>query len=100
MTEQLGLDLAERGMAVVETAEAIHGTWVKEADAVIWWLAHKGVPFTAEDVRAYVGDPIHPNAMGARLNAAAKKGWITKAGVIKASRPERHANEMRQWVGT
>jgi hypothetical protein len=97
--KQLGLFYKERGMALVETAEAIHGTWVKQADATIEWLAMKGVPFTAEDVRAYVGDPAHPNAMGARLNAAARKGIIVKAGTIKASRPERHANEMRQWVG-
>jgi hypothetical protein len=38
--------------------------------------------------------------MGARLNAAARKGIIVKAGTIKASRPERHANEMRLWRGT
>jgi hypothetical protein len=90
----------ERGMAIVETAEAIHGKWVKEADAAIWWLASKGQPFSAEDVRAYCGDPAHPNAMGARLNAAAKKGWIVRAGYIHATRPERHANEMRLWVGS
>jgi hypothetical protein len=38
--------------------------------------------------------------MGARINAAAKRGVIVKAGVVKASRTERHANEMRLWVGT
>jgi hypothetical protein len=89
----------QRGMAIVETAEAMHGRWVKQADATIEWLAMKGVPFSAEDVRDYVGDPAHPNAMGARINAAAKRGLIVKAGTVKAHRPERHANEMRLWVG-
>jgi hypothetical protein len=103
MTEQLemfsGAGRKRRGMAIVETAEAIHGRWVKQADATIEWLAMKGDPFSAEDVRAYVGDPAHPNAMGARINAAARKGLIIKAGTVKADRPERHANEMRLWIG-
>jgi hypothetical protein len=37
--------------------------------------------------------------MGARINAAAKRGLIVKAGTVKAHRPERHANEKRLWVG-
>lgn len=99
MTDQLGLFYKERGMRLAETAEAIHGEWVKKADAAIWWLAHKGLPFSAEDVRAYAGEPTHPNAVGARFNAAARRGWIVKAGTVKASRSERHANEMRLWIG-
>ena len=89
----------QRGMAAVETAEAIHGAWVERADAEILFLARTGIPFSAEDVRRTAGDPVHPNAMGARFNAAARRGLIRKAGVIKADRSERHANEMRLWIG-
>ena len=106
MTDQLGLFYKERGMAIVETAEAIHSDWIERADDAIRELAGtrfaftgEPIPFTAEDVRARVGPPAHPNSMGARMNAAAKRGLIVKAGTVKASRPERHANEMRLWVG-
>jgi hypothetical protein len=99
VADQLGLFYQQRGMAIVETAEAIHGRWVERADWTIRNLAARREPFSAEDVRRIAGDPVHPNAMGARINAAAKRGVIVKAGVVKASRTERHANEMRLWVG-
>jgi len=99
VTDQLGLFYKERGMAIVETAEAIHSDWIEQADFWIETLAAVGRPFSAEDVRRRVGPPAHPNALGARMNAAAKRGLIVKAGTVKASRPERHANEMRLWVG-
>ena len=103
MTTQLamfdGAARAERGMALAETAEAIHGRWVHKADLVIRLLAHKRVPFTAEDVRHAAGDPTHPNAMGARLNAAARKGIIECTGITTATRADRHASVLRVWVG-
>lgn len=89
----------QRGMALAETAEAIGGEWVNLADRAIYRLAHEGAPFSAEDVARLAGRPTHPNAMGARINAAARKGLIVKAGTVTASRPERHRNEMRLWRG-
>lgn len=94
-----GETLKQRGMAIVETAEGIHTGWVTRADAAIAQLAQRGTPFSAEDVAAIAGRPDHPNAVGARFNAAARRGIIVKAGVVKASRPERHRNEMRLWIG-
>ena len=89
----------ETGMRLAETAEAIAGTWVEEADKAIGQLAAEGVEFTAETLAERVGRPSHPNAMGARIHAAAAKGIIEKVGVVKAKRRERHANEMRVWRG-
>ena len=103
MTRQLalfdGAARGQRGMAVAETAEAIHGDWVKRADLAIRLFASGGQPFTAEDVRRHVGDPVHPNAMGARLNAAARKGIIECTGITTATRADRHASVLRVWVG-
>ena len=89
----------QRGMRLAETAEAIHDDWVETADYAIEHLCAEGRPFSAEDVRRLVGPPSHPNAMGARINAAARRGLIVKVGTITATRPERHANEMRLWRG-
>lgn len=97
MTEQMGLFYKERGMALADGAE--DDRWRKQCDATIEWLAMKRIPFSAEDVRAYVGEPSHPNAMGARFNAAARRGIIVKAGRVQAQRAERHANEMSSWIG-
>ena len=97
--KQLGLFYQQRGMAIAETAEAFHSGWIELADQVIARLASYGEPFSAEDVRRWAGDPVHPNAVGARFNAAARRGLIVKWGSVKATRPERHANEMRLWVG-
>jgi len=90
---------AQRGMRLAETAEAIHDDWVERADHAIWRLARGGVAFSAEDVRMLAGEPAHPNAMGARINAAARRGIIIKAGFVTASRPERRAGEQRLWRG-
>lgn len=95
-----GSALKESGMRLVETAEAIAGPWVEQFDAELSRRAASGEEFSAEDITAVVGRPSHPNAVGARINAAARKGLIEKVGVVKASRRERHANEMRLWRGT
>src|SRR5438105_9718295 len=91
----LGEALKERGMALAAGAES--PDW-KGAEAIAL-LARGGEDFTAEDVRALAGDPSHPNALGAALNAAARKGLIVCVGRIKAERPSRHANEVRLWRG-
>jgi hypothetical protein len=86
-------------MAIAETAEAFHSGWIELADTVIARLASYGEPFSAEDVRRWAGDPVHPNAVGARFNAAARRGLIVPAGITKATRPDRHASLLRLWVG-
>lgn len=92
--EQLAID----GMRTADEAEP--DTWKTRADETITALAASGKEFTAEDVRDAAGDPAHPNAMGARLNAHAKAGLITSTGYTKASRASRHTNLLRVWKGT
>lgn len=74
--------------------------WVQSVDRAIAMLATAGGVFTVEDVRGYVtGSPHHPNAWGARMNAARMAGLIVPCGVVQARRPERHANRMLAWKG-
>lgn len=86
------------GMERVEMS-AFDAPWRAVADDVIRHLAAAGEPFSAEDVCIMAGRPTHPNAVGARISAAARSGLIRRCGFAKAVRPERHSNVMALWVG-
>jgi len=74
--------------------------WKIACDRVIQKFAAADRTFTAEDVRAVVGDPPnHPNAMGARFLAAAKAQLIVRVGYCTPARSSRHANALAVWRG-
>ena len=62
-------------------------------------LSRNGADFTAEDVRQWVGDPPHPNALGARILSAVKNGIIQCIGYRKATRREAHARILGVYRG-
>ncbi|MFN9955730.1 MAG: hypothetical protein ACK55I_21745, partial [bacterium] len=72
--QMTGEELRDRGILAVDanTPE----DWKATCDGVISWLARNGAEFTAEDVRPWIPEPPHPNAMGARFSAAVKTGVI------------------------
>ncbi len=86
----------DAGMAKVLDASA---EWRSDAMVAIRGLALEPTGFTAEEVRAIVGDPPRPNAMGAVFHLAARRGWIRKVGYRKATRPSLHATELAVWEG-
>ena len=88
----------EVGMRGAEFSEVSSG-WVQRADDAIRHLAGLGKPFTSDHVVALVGMPGHYNALGARMNAAARKGVIRKAGYTNAARPSAHARSVALWQG-
>lgn len=92
-----GTDLRDMGIALVDyaTPEA----WKDEADSLIVSMARSGAEFTAEDVRAWIGDPPKPNAIGARFMAALRSGIIQRAGWKHASRKEAHARALAVYRG-
>ena len=99
----LGERLKERGMAVAETSEAMTGEqWAERFDAALVELAQSGADFTSEDVTAKVGMPTRSSgAVGARMNAAAKRGDITWTGQFTAARrANQHAASLRVWRGS
>lgn len=76
--------------------------WAAAFDNCLYQIASTGRQFTSEEVTAMVGLPpvgTHLNAVGARVNAAARAGIITEVGTVKASRVNRHAAKVTLWQG-
>ncbi len=73
--------------------------WKATCDGVISWLARNGAEFTAEDVRPWIPEPPHPNAMGARFSAAVKAGVIRHLFYRKAKRAAAHARVLAVYRG-
>lgn len=91
--------LRDAGMHQADLA-SLWDPWPREADRAIEELARRRVMFTAEDLRAMVGDPDRPGLIGARILAAARAGIIERAGYVQASRPERRGGVVALWRGT
>ncbi len=94
-----GRALGEAGMAA---ALGRASDWADRARVVITFLARTGQPFTSEDVTYVVGQPpagCSPNAVGAVMNAAAKRGDITRVGDSVAVRRNQHGTRIGLWRG-
>ncbi len=85
----------DEGIGTVDLAEGV--IWKSKADAAIQLLADSGESFTADDVRRIAGDPRHPNAMGARLLKASRRGLIVCVGRRQSTRAECHAHANPLW---
>jgi hypothetical protein len=76
--------------------------WKAGVASVIAWLARCGTPFTGDDVRSLAslqhGEPEHPNAWGAQISAAAKRGDIEAVGYTTSKQPSRHGAVVRLWA--
>lgn len=74
--------------------------WKAKALAAIRELAATGQPFTADDVRHRVNDDaVSPQAWGAAVAGASRKGIIKRVAFVQSDRPERHGSFVAQWVG-
>jgi hypothetical protein len=74
----------------------------QKIEAAIRWFAEDGQEFTADDVRALIGDPprgVSSNLTGALFNAASKAGVIRMVGYGISARVQGHGNLQRRWVG-
>lgn len=101
MTEQPCLPNIEP----LERVRAHAGTdWNRAAENAMKELEHRGLPFTADDVRALIPDgiePAHPNAWGSIFNGHRRAGLITATGRVRNSRhPKRNAGAQRIWQPT
>jgi hypothetical protein len=95
-----GEQLKTEGIARV--FEGTNPEWAAAFDNCLYRLASTGRQFTSEEVTAQVGLPpagTHLNAVGARVNAAARAGVITDVGTVKAGRALRHAAKVTLWQG-
>lgn len=103
MTEQLGLELKEQGMEQARQARDVQ-RWKEHFALTVQEMADLGFAFTSEDVLSVVGLPRHVainanNAVGAMMNAMAKKGVIQKTKERRqAMRSSSHGRELAVWV--
>jgi len=100
--EAFGDRLKEKGMGRAELSEEISASgWNARADAAIRALALLRIEFTSEDVTKRVGLPARSTgAVGARMNAAARRGIIKWTGrMVNAKRPNQHSALLKQWRG-
>lgn len=87
----------EIGMARVTNATPEE--WKRAFDIQLKLCAVSGVPFTSENITRVIGLPPSVNAVGARMNAAAKRGLIKRIGFTQAKRAERQAAMVSVWQG-
>ena len=92
-----GEELRDRGILQVDASTP--EDWKATCDFVILWLARSGAEFTAEEVRPWIPEPPHPNAMGARFSAAVRAGVISHLCYRKAKRAKAHARILAVYRG-
>ncbi|MGH7721357.1 MAG: hypothetical protein ACRENL_00800 [Candidatus Dormibacteria bacterium] len=84
----------DSGIALVEGAES--SVWMTAARRCIDRFARSGEEFSSEDVRAAVGAPLHPAAMGALFMAAVRDDGLLRVGRVQSCRPEARG----RWLAT
>jgi hypothetical protein len=96
MSEQLGLDLKERGMAL--TLQAEREEWINAALFAIRHFAMRG-EFRMEQFRAWYGQQPHSHHVwGALTNRACKDGLIVWTGQFAPSTsPKTHGHHVKTW---
>jgi hypothetical protein len=92
-----GDDLRDEGIHRIDANTPAE--WKLEVDLAIAKCARTMTTFTAEDVRALIPEPPHPNALGARFRIARDSGAIVKIGYQQSQRPSRHSNYVSVWRG-
>jgi hypothetical protein len=74
--------------------------WRRAALSEIEALAASGCEFTADDVRAKVGEPDHSARWGGAFLSARRAGLIKPTGTVRPSATaSRHASLVRVWIG-
>lgn len=100
MDAELSAALKEQGMQ--QASRNADQQWKDRFDKALQTLAAAGTEFTSEDVTAVTGLPPSgsPSAVGARMNAAAKRGLIVRVGLRNARRAKSHAAMLLTWKGS
>jgi hypothetical protein len=97
-----GAELRDYGIAAAEHDRTLI---IQAVDTAIRICADGGDPFTAEDVRAYLGRYVRDlkdvsKVLGGRIRAAAVRGDIFTLGETNtAKRTDAHARRMLVWYG-
>lgn len=103
-----GDDLRDAGQTIVTANDAVEANAGKIIRDTIDWLIESGQHFSADDIRDELeGNEAvsramfkRPNLLPAIIGAASRKGLIEPIGIVKPTRPSRHANRNLIWRGT
>lgn len=96
-----GARLRDQGMNRAINAEAAAGDWPQRFDAALQQLAASGQMFTSENATDLAGVPVSSGAVGAKINAAAKRGEIVWTGRTTTSmRAKSHGAMLKIWQGS
>lgn len=93
---EAGREAKHAGMARTETKHADYA-WRFDQEII---RRTPGQELTSEDITAVVGVPPSSGVVGARMNAAAKRGLIVRSGFRPAKRVNQHAALVSVWVRT
>ena len=97
-----GAQLRDFGIAAAERDRTLV---VQAVDTALRVCADGDDPFTAEDIRAYLGRYVRDledvsKVIGGRIRAAAGRGEIyTRGETVTAKRTDAHARRMLVWYG-
>lgn len=101
---QLDLEEAIRAKEEGINRALDHRSWYRElAIASIGYLAARGEPFSADDVRLQIGDPpagVHGNVLGALFSHYAKRNVIRRVDYRISAQKSGHGNLIRVWIGS
>lgn len=100
------MTVAPEQLTLEDADHAASFAWREAVDVAIRQCAVSGREFTADDVRVLLSDgdrgvvDAHPNAYGARFQAARKAGRIVAVGARASDRPASHGRLLRVWRGS
>jgi hypothetical protein len=93
--------LRDEALAKVERSNS---EWMEQALSAVRQMnfRHYGREVTGEEIRQYVSDrlpaPLSPNAWGALVATAVKRGWLVDTGrTAKPKDPRSHASRKPLW---
>ena len=92
--------LRDKGMSDVLVNS---GDFASDVAKVIDLVSASGVVFSNDDIRKRavelgVGEPHHPNAWGAAICGAARRGAIKRVGYRRSEAKSRHAGLQALWI--
>lgn len=100
--ELTGAQLRDAGIADAFAADvAINRDYASALWEALDVLLAYGYPFTADDLRRELPEPLResipPNLVGAVIKTASARGEIVQVGFVTSSRARRRAGVMRLW---
>lgn len=103
-----GEELRDTGQCIVEVNDSVEANAGAVIRATLERLIGSGEPFSADEIRdALEGNDVvaramfkRPNLLPAIIGAASRKGLIEPIGIVKPTRPSRHANRNLIWRAT